>query len=113
MLPKTPAKSTLTLLPKFWGTDMTEIVIEKDLTIQNEKGLHARAAATFVKAIEDVHADVFVSRVGQTVQGDSIMGLMMLAASNGSVIHLQAKGPDAQKDIDILSLLIESKFGED
>ncbi|HCU59081.1 MAG TPA: HPr family phosphocarrier protein [Alphaproteobacteria bacterium] len=88
-------------------------IVEKDLTIQNEKGLHARAAATFVKTLEDIDAEVFVSRTGQTVQGESIMGLMMLAASKGSVIHIKAKGNEAQKAIDVLTVLINSKFGEE
>ncbi|MBR2299661.1 MAG: HPr family phosphocarrier protein [Alphaproteobacteria bacterium] len=88
-------------------------MLEKDLTIQNEKGLHARAAATFVKTIEDIDAEVFVSRKGQTVQGDSIMGLMMLAASKGTVIHIKATGRQAQRAIDVLSVLINTKFGEE
>lgn len=92
---------------------MTEPVLEKDLIIQNEKGLHARAAATFVKTLENIDADVFVSRAGQTVQGDSIMGLMMLAASKGSTIHLKVEGKEAQKAMDILTLLVNSKFGEE
>jgi len=91
---------------------MSDSVLEKDLIIQNEKGLHARAAATFVKSIETVNAEVLVSRAGQTVSGNSIMGLMMLAASKGTTIHLQAQGKDAQKAIDILTALINSKFGE-
>lgn len=88
-------------------------VLEKDLTIQNEKGLHARAAATFVKTLENIDADVLVSRVGQTVQGDSIMGLMMLAASKGATIHLRIEGNEAQKAMDVLTLLVNSKFGEE
>lgn len=85
----------------------------KNLIIQNKKGLHARAAAAFVKSIEDIDAKVFVSKGGQTVGGDSIMGLMMLAASEGSTIHLQAEGREASKALEKLTLLIDSKFGED
>ena len=92
---------------------MADVVLEKDLTILNEKGLHARAAATFVKSVENIDAEIFVSRVGQTVGGSSIMGLMMLAASKGTVIHIKAKGKEAQKAIDVLTLLINSKFGEE
>lgn len=88
-------------------------MLEKDLIIQNEKGLHARAAATFVKTLENIDADVFVSRVGQTVHGDSIMGLMMLAASKGATIHLRVEGKEAQKAMDVLTLLVNSKFGEE
>jgi len=92
---------------------MSDVVFEQDLTLQNEKGLHARAAAAFVKALENIDAEVFVSRVGQKVRGDSIMGLMMLAASKGSVIHIQTKGREAQKALNVLTLLINSKFGEE
>ena len=92
---------------------MATEVFEKDLTICNEKGLHARAAATFVKSVEDVDAKVFVSRLGQTVGGDSIMGLMMLAAAKGSVIHVKTEGREAQKAMDILTVLINAKFGEE
>ena len=92
---------------------MADCFVEKDLVIQNDKGLHARAAATFVKTLEDIDAEVFVSRLGQTVGGDSIMGLMMLAASKGTTIHIKAKGNEAQKALDALTLLINSKFGEE
>lgn len=86
---------------------------ETDLLIQNIKGLHARAAATFVKTLENVDAEVFVSRSGQTVGGDSIMGLMMLAASKGTTIHIKASGFEAKKAIDLLTDIINSKFGEE
>lgn len=92
---------------------MAADVFEKDLTICNEKGLHARAAASFVKSIENLNAKVFVSRFGQTVSGDSIMGLMMLAAAKGSVIHIKTEGDDAQKAMDVLTVLINAKFGEE
>ncbi len=83
------------------------------LEIQNRKGLHARAAAAFVKAIEDLNAEVSVERIGQTVSGCSIMGLMMLAASKGTVITVTAEGDEAQKALDELTRLINNKFGED
>ena len=88
-------------------------VFEKDLTICNEKGLHARAAAAFVKSLANIDAKVLVSRLGQTVGGDSIMGLMMLAAAKGSVIHIKTEGDDAQKAMDVLTVLINAKFGEE
>ncbi len=87
--------------------------IEKDLIIQNIKGLHARAAATFVKTLENIDADVLVSKGEQTVGGDSIMGLMMLAAAKGTTIHLKISGNEAQKAIEALTCLINSKFGEE
>lgn len=92
---------------------MASAVFEKDLTICNEKGLHARAAATFVKSVEDLDVKVFVSRLGQTVGGDSIMGLMMLAAAKGSVIHVKTEGNDAEKAMEILTILVNAKFGEE
>ena len=92
---------------------MATEVFEKDLTICNEKGLHARAAASFVKSVEDLDAKVFVSRLGQTVSGDSIMGLMMLAAAKGSVIHIKTEGAEAEKAMNILTVLVNAKFGEE
>lgn len=84
-----------------------------ELIIQNQKGLHARAAAAFVKTIERIDADVKVERLGQTVGGCSIMGLMMLAASKGTTIKITACGNQAQEAIDCLVALINNKFGEE
>lgn len=88
-------------------------IISVELKIQNKKGLHARAAAAFVKVIEDIKADVTVERIGQKVSGQSIMGLMMLAAAKGTTIKVNASGPEAQAAIDALTLLVNSKFGEE
>ena len=84
-----------------------------ELTIINERGLHARAAANFVKAIDGLNAEVEVERLGQTVDGNSIMGLMMLAASQGTTIKISATGADAELAIKNLTNLINSKFGEE
>lgn len=84
-----------------------------ELMIQNERGLHARAAANFVKAIEDLDADVEVERLGQTVGGLSIMGLMMLAAAKGTTIKISATGNEAEQAIKNLTDLINNKFGEE
>ena len=84
-----------------------------EVQIRNKKGLHARAAAAFVKTIENMEADVEVEKQGQTVDGCSIMGLMMLAAAKGSVIHVKTEGREAQKAMDILTVLINAKFGEE
>lgn len=84
-----------------------------EVTICNRKGLHARASAKFVKCAEGFDAVVHVTRDGQTVGGTSIMGLMMLAAGPGSVISLQAEGPEAPEAIEALVALIQSGFGED
>lgn len=90
-------------------TDKITTVVE----IINERGLHARAAAHFVKTIEDLNAEVEVERLNQTVDGNSIMGLMMLAASKGTSIKISASGADAKKAIDELTALINNKFGEE
>lgn len=90
-------------------TDTITIEIE----IINERGLHARAAANFVKAIDGLNTDVEVERLGQTVDGCSIMGLMMLAASKGSTIKISAKGKDREQAIANLTNLIKNKFGEE
>ena len=87
--------------------------ITKELNIINERGLHARAAANFVKTIDGLNANVEVERLGQTVDGNSIMGLMMLAASKGTSIKVSASGVDAHKAITLLSDLINNKFGEE
>src|SRR5690349_418318 len=84
-----------------------------EVTIRNRKGLHARASAKFVKCAESFDATVRVMRDGQTVGGTSIMGLMMLAAGPGSVITLEAEGPEGPEAIDALVALVESGFGEE
>ena len=82
------------------------------LEIQNRKGLHARAAAAFVKAIEDLNAEVSVERIGQTVSGCSIMGLMMLGAACDSEIKVVCSGKEAQKALNALEKLVNDKFNE-
>lgn len=85
----------------------------KVLKITNLRGLHARASAKFVQCAEGYDAEVTVSKDGHVVGGTSIMGLMMLAASKGSQIHLVATGRQATEVLEALSELIGSKFGED
>ena len=87
--------------------------ITKDLEIKNVKGLHARAAAAFVKMVEPFDAVVEVERIGQIVSGSSIMGLMMLAASKGTTIKVSTSGKQAKEVLDALEKLIDNKFGED
>lgn len=77
------------------------------------RGLHARASAKFVKCAESFDAEVMVSKDGHVVGGTSIMGLMMLAASKGSQIHISARGTQANDVLEALSDLIENKFDED
>ena len=80
--------------------------------ISNKLGLHARASAKFVQCAEKFDAEIRVSKDGHVVGGTSIMGLMMLAASKGSSIHVSASGPQADEALIALENLIETKFGE-
>lgn len=83
------------------------------LPIINEKGLHARASAKFVETVERFDAEARVTRDGMTVSGDSIMGLLMLAAGRGCEIALQTSGPQATELADALTDLVAQRFGED
>lgn len=83
------------------------------LTICNSRGLHARAAAKFVKLAESFDARVTVARDGQAVDGVSIMGLMMLAAGPGSTIEVSAQGGEAQAALDAIEALVSQGFHED
>jgi phosphocarrier protein len=82
-------------------------------TISNRRGLHARAAAKFVKLCATFDAQVTVSHRGTEVSGLSIMGLMMLAAAPGCSIELRAAGPQAETALAELTALIDKKFDED
>lgn len=85
----------------------------RTVTISNRRGLHARAAAKFVKTVEKFQADVTVQRKETSVSGLSIMGLMMLAAGPGTSLELRATGAEAEAALDALVALIEAKFDED
>ncbi|MBQ8785135.1 MAG: HPr family phosphocarrier protein [Alphaproteobacteria bacterium] len=87
--------------------------VSKNLVIKNRKGLHARAAAAFVKVAEKYDACIEVEKSGQKVSGCSIMGLMLLAAAMGTTITIFADGQDEEDAINELSKLIDDKFGED
>lgn len=82
------------------------------LQIANEKGLHARASAKFVEMVEQFDATALVSKDGLEADGDSIMGLLMLAASKGTSIEVQTSGAQAQALADALSELVGGLFGE-
>ena len=88
-------------------------VARREVKICNQKGLHARAAARFVKTAGQFNAEVSVRKNGTAVSGRSIMGLMMLAAASGAVIEISATGPDAAAAVETLARLIECKFDED
>jgi phosphocarrier protein len=87
--------------------------VTRKVTIVNRRGLHARAAAKFVKLASRFDAVIDVARNGNEVGGDSIMGLMMLAAGPGCQITLTATGRDAEQAIRALDELIARKFDED
>jgi phosphocarrier protein HPr len=87
--------------------------ISREMNITNQRGLHARASAKFVKCAEGFDANVVVSRDGQSVPGTSIMGLMMLAASIGTTIMVEASGPQADAAMSALEDLVTRKFDED
>jgi phosphocarrier protein HPr len=87
--------------------------VTRELQIVNKKGLHARASAKFVQTVEKFEADVRVTRAGETVGGNSIMGLMMLSAAPGTSIMVEATGADAQAVIEALTALVDGRFGEE
>jgi phosphocarrier protein len=87
--------------------------VSQVVEIVNERGLHARASAKFVKLAAAFDAEVTVSREGATVDARSIMGLMMLAAGLGSTIEIAAEGPEAQPALDALVELVQGRFDED
>ncbi|KIN62285.1 Phosphocarrier protein HPr [Sulfitobacter noctilucicola] len=87
---------------------MTQI----SLKIVNEKGLHARASAKLVEVVEAFDARAEVSKDGMSASGDSIMGLLMLAAARGSTIDVVTSGTDADALADALTALVADKFGE-
>lgn len=84
-----------------------------EISIINKRGLHARASAKFVHLVERFHADVRVTRNGETVGGNSIMGLMMLSAGIGTTIIVSATGPEAKAAVDAITELVGNKFNED
>ncbi len=82
------------------------------LRIVNEKGLHARASARLVEVVEEHNARAEVSKDGLTASGDSIMGLLMLAASKGTTIEVETSGPEAEALADAIEALVSDRFGE-
>ena len=92
---------------------MTGGCVVREVEIINERGLHARASAKFVKTAAQFDAEVRVSRDGQTVDAQSIMGMMMLAAGIGSTVEISAEGPDAEAALEALVQLIADRFNEE
>src|SRR3982751_2981176 len=87
--------------------------VEKEVTIINRLGRHARPAAMFVRIASRYRSEVWVEKEGEQINGKSIMGLMMLAAGQGSKLKIRCEGADADKVMEDLEELIRQKFGED
>jgi phosphocarrier protein len=87
-------------------------VIEREATIVNQEGLHARPAARIVRLASQFNSEIEIAKDGFGVNGKSIMGVMMLAAECGSSIVIRADGPDAEQAVDALAQLVASGFGE-
>ncbi|MEC9493117.1 HPr family phosphocarrier protein [Flexistipes sp.] len=91
---------------------MADTKLSTDVEIVNELGMHARAAANFVKVANKYSSEVTVEKDGVFANGKSIMGVMMLAASKGSKIKVTTEGEDAKESLEALEKLIKDKFGE-
>ena len=89
------------------------MTVTRTVEICNERGLHARASAKFVKLASAFDAEIKVSRDGQSVDARSIMGLLMLAAGPGSSIEISAEGPEAEPAVAALAELVDGRFEED
>ena len=96
-----------------WGKRSASGKVQKEVTILNKLGLHARPAAMFVRVANKHRAEIWVEKDGEQVNGRSIMGLMMLCAAQGTKLILSAEGADADKAIRELELLIEKRFDEE
>ena len=88
-------------------------LIERDLMIVNQRGLHARASAKFVQVAGSFDASIHVEKDGTRVGGTSIMGLMLLAASPGCSVRVTASGPEAEKAMAAIEELVATRFGEE
>ena len=89
------------------------MTVTRTVEICNERGLHARASAKFVKLASAFDAEIKVSRDGQSVDARSIMGLLMLAAGPGCTVEISAEGPEADAAVAALAELIDGRFEED
>lgn len=92
---------------------VVEGALVRELPIINRKGLHARASAKFVQCCENFDAEIRVTRCGETVGGTSIMGLLTLAAAQGTTVSVSALGPQAEAALEAIAALLASRFGED
>ena len=87
--------------------------IEKEVTIVNRLGMHARPAALFVRTASRYRCEIWVEKENERINGKSIMGLMMLAAGQGSKLRVRAEGPDAAQALHDIEELIQSRFNEE
>jgi len=87
-------------------------MLEREIEITNKLGLHARASAKLTQTASRFQAEVWLTRNGRQVNGKSIMGVMMLAAARGTLLHLEVGGADEAEAMAALVALIEDKFGE-
>ncbi len=87
--------------------------LQTRLTLLNAMGLHARAAAAFVKALKDLEVEVTVSWEGQTANGRSVLDLLTLGAPQGSILELQIQGADAEEALSTLTRLVANRFDEE
>lgn len=92
---------------------MNPTIVQREFTIRNRQGLHARPAAMLVKLCNTFQSEIWVEKADEQVNGKSIMGLMMLAANHGAVIKVIAEGPDAESAVEKIGGLIESGFMEE
>ena len=90
-----------------------DVKVTRELLVINKLGIHARPAAMFVKIANRFECEIFVEKDGERVNGKSIMGLMMLAAGQGSKLRIRCDGPDADKALEELEELIRAGFNED
>ena len=91
----------------------SDSVVSKDVVVQNQLGLHARPASMFVKTATKFASEIMVEKEGESVNGKSIMGLMMLGAAPGTTIELVVEGRQAKAAVQAVARLVESRFGED
>ncbi len=103
----------MSLLSRSSDTSDSEQKCCKDLVISNKLGMHARPSARFVKVSNRYKAEIWVEKDGEQVNGKSIMGLMMLAAGQGSKLRVTAEGPDATQAINDLEQLVKGNFDEE
>lgn len=101
------------IIENFSSNDNKDLVFSCYVTIRNKRGLHARAAAKFVKTVAQYDAEITVAKDMIDVPGNSIMGLMTLAASIGTEIEIRAIGPEAEDAVKALRQLIHEKFSEE